>query len=104
MKSLVILGAGLLIAAPLSGCSILSSPSCGDFVDATSSEQTEMATKWIEDNSDELGEGTVTTQFTWDKMSSGEQVSYVESTLSQYCANDPEAMLSELGPGATFGF
>lgn len=97
MKAKVFLLLGALILPAVSACSS-GTASCEKFLDAPSAEQLQMASGWISDNSREL-----TAYVMFNRKSESEKAEYAAETLSEYCAENPDASLGDLGPGIGFG-
>lgn len=97
MKAKVALLLGTLILPVVSGCSS-GTASCEKFLGAPSTEQLQMASDWISDNSREL-----TAYIMFNRKSESEKAAYASETLADYCAENPDASLGDLGPGIGFG-
>ena len=92
-----LMAAAVLLAAPLTGCGAVST-TCSDFNKADSSKQQELADGWLENNQDELQGNRL-----FSLKSSDEQQQYVIDAMTEYCSENPDKDLSELGPGYAFG-
>ncbi len=89
--------AAALVSASLSGCGGLST-TCGDFNEAASDKQMELANGWLENNADAADNSIL-----FRTKSDSEKTQYIVDTLTEYCADNPDKDLSSLTPGFAFG-